>query len=314
MNLRFPRAPRARATALAAALAATTLAGCGEVTNTIAPPAGSANEINVVLAGPPNAFYAGIYEADALGYFRQTDINVNLVVPGAGQDPVTMVHSGQALIGIASEVDVLLHRNVDEPVVGVATILHGPLSGIPIRVPRPGPSGGAAVTTTRTKTKTRSRARTTTTAARPTTTTFAEPDTPLWPAALQQLLSKPGFPSYDGLVVVVRKGTIVGNAGLVRRFVQALARGYSAAGAHPGQAIANLIAAVPSLAPSRPLQLATLKAALPSFFPPTGKVWGWLRQSQWNAFGEWLNSNHLLSNPNAITDATTNELLPGQGV
>lgn len=131
---------------------------------------------------------------------------------------------------------------------------------------------------------------------------------------MQHLLSTPGYPTYNGLVVVVNKGTIVYNAQLVRRFVQALARGYRAARANPAQAIDALITAVPSLAPQRALEAATLRAALPAFFPPGLKVWGFEKESQWNSFGSWLSRHQLLSNPNAITDASTNELLPGQGV
>jgi putative hydroxymethylpyrimidine transport system substrate-binding protein len=328
---------RLRGGAAAAALAAVAVAGCGEVKNTISPPAGTADQVTVVLSGAPDAFDAGIYDAAALGYFRQTDLDVHVVVPSAGQDPVAMVHDGQALVGVASEASVLLHRNEDEPVVGVAALVNAPISSITIPVPKAGPSGGAALTTTTTtvsttsrktrrkRTGTRTRTTTTTTPAStgttttptsttPTTTTAAQPDAALWPAQLQQLLAKPGFPTYDGLVLVVRKRSIVNHAGLVRRFVQAVARGYRAARAHPGQAIDNLIAASPSLQPNRALQLATLKAAIPYFFPAGAKVWGMQSSAQWNAFGEWLSTNHLLNNPNAITDASTNELLQGQGV
>lgn len=316
-----------------AALAAVALAGCGEIKNTITPQPRTANNVTVALAGQPNAFYIGLYEAEALGYFKQSDMNVHLVVPAAGQDPVTMVHDGQALVGISSMPNVLLHRNEDQPVVGVAALVHAPLSVITIPVPKAGSSGGAPVTTTatttttptrttrrtkrkttRTTTSTTTTAPSTTTTTTPTTTTATEPDAALWPAQLQQLLSKPGAPTYDGLVLVVRKGSIVQHAPLLRRFVQAVARGYRAARANPSQAVTNLTNAVPSLAPEQPLELATVNAAMPYFFPAGLKVWGWQRQAQWNSFGTWLTQNHLLSNPNAISDASTNELLQGQGV
>lgn len=343
MRFRRPRASFAR-TLAAPALTAVALAGCGEIKNTINPQRGTANNVTVALAGQPNAFYIGLYEAEAQGYFKQSDMNVHVVVPAAGQDPLTMVHDGQALIGISSEPWVLLHRNEDQPLVGVAALVHAPLSAITIPVPKRGPSGGATLTTgttttgtttttpptkakrrrrpTRrtTSTHTTTTATTTTTAAgtktttAPTTTTVSEPDATLWPEQLQQLLSKPGYPTYDGLVVVVRKGTIVQHAPLVRRFVQAVARGYRAARANPAQAVSNLVTAVPSLAPQEPLELTTLNAAMPYFFPAGLKVWGWQRQAQWNAFGTWLTQHHLLSNPNAISDASTNELLQGQGV
>ncbi|HWE59424.1 MAG TPA: ABC transporter substrate-binding protein [Solirubrobacteraceae bacterium] len=306
-----------------AALAAVLLAGCGEIKNTITPSPGSANQITVALAGQPNAFYAGIYEAQALGLFRQTDLNVHLVIPSAGVDPLTMVHNGQVLIAISSEPNVLLHRNEDQPVVGVAAIVHAPLQTITITAPKGGPSGGAGVGTATKTTATRTRTTrtkrpthttTTSTTTVPTTTTVSDPGAPRWPASLQQLLSKPGYPTYNGLEIVVRKNSIVNEAPLLRRFVQAVARGYRAARANPAQAITNLVTAVPSLAPQQPLETAMLQAALPYIFPSGLKVFGYQRAAQWNAFGSWLTDNHLLSNPNAISDASTNELLPAQGV
>jgi len=238
-----------------------------------------------------------------------------------------MVHDGQVLVAVSSQPSVLLHRNEDQPVVSVAALVQVPLAAIAIPVPRSGPSGGAPVTSTttaatrtattrtkRTKRPTTHTSTSTTTTTTPTTTTVAEPDAAGWPAQLQQLLSQPSAPTYSGLVLVVRKGTIVQHAGLIRRFVQAVARGYRAARRNPSQAITNLTRAVPALAPEQPLQLATLKAAMPYLFPTGKKVWGWQRQVQWNAFGTWLTQNHLLSNPNAISDATTNELLQAQGV
>jgi ABC-type nitrate/sulfonate/bicarbonate transport system substrate-binding protein len=313
MRVQRQRGFRLRATAAAVALAGVVLAGCGEVKNTITPQQGTANQLTVVLAGPPNAFYAGIYNAQALGYFAQADLDVHIVTPGAGQDPVSMVHGGQALVGIASEPSVLLHRNEDEPVVAVGAIVHAPLPTITIPVPKPGSSGGKSVTTTTTNTRTRTKTTTATTTT-PTTTTVSAPDATLWPAALQQLLSQPGAPTYDGLVLVVRKGTIVDHAGLVRRFVQALARGYRAARGDPRQAINKLVAAVPALSSTRAQELDTLKAALPDMFPAGATVWGWQREAEWNTFGTWMTTHHLLNNPNAISDASSNELLQGQGV
>jgi putative hydroxymethylpyrimidine transport system substrate-binding protein len=330
-----PRAPRARRAALAVATA-TLLAGCGEIKNTITPPPGTANSVTVVLAGAPNAFDAGIYEAQGLGFFRQTDLDVHVVIPAAGQDPITMLHDGQALFAISSEPSVLLHRNEAEPVVSVAAIVHAPLPQIPITVPS-GPSGGGGLgtrttgavtgtTTTQVPGTPTSPARTTTTPAGTTitsptstapasvTTTTPDPAAPLWPAKLQQLLGTPGYPAYDGLVIVVRKDSIVNDAPLLRRFVQAVARGYRAARANPTQAINKLLAQVPSLVPQRALETATLQAALPQIFPPGLKVWGYQQSAQWNAFGTWLTQHGLLSDANAIIDASTDELLPGQGV
>jgi putative hydroxymethylpyrimidine transport system substrate-binding protein len=338
MKHRRPRAFRARAasaTAVTAVLAGVALAGCGEVTNTVKPAPGTGNNVTVELAGPPNGFYVGLYEAQALGYFKQSDLNVKLKVPTAGQDPVGMVHGGQALVAVASEPTVLLHRNENEPVVGVAAIVHQPLGAITITEPKPGPSGGSGLnatgttttsstksSTTRAPTKTRTTTTksttasttTSTTATVPTTTTISEQDATTWPAAMQQDLTQPGVPTYNGLVLVVQKGTIVDHAGLLRRFVQAVARGYRAARADPGTAVKNMVRLVPALAPERGLVLKTVSAAMPSFFPKGLPVWGWQRQAQWNLFSTWMATHQFLDNPNASTDASTNELLQGQGV
>ena len=320
---------------VAAVLAGVALAGCGEATNTIHPSAGTANNITVVLAGPPTGYYVGLYEAQARGYFTQTDLNVKLQVPTAGQDPVAMVHGGKALVAVSSEPTVLLHRNEDEPVVSVAALVHGPLGSITIPVPKAGPSGGSGLSgtgtnatsgTTKTGSRAATRTATTTTATtpavtttsastpQPTTTTITEQDATIWPVAMQHAIQQPGTPTYNGLVLVVSKGSIVDDAGLLRRFVQAVARGYRAARANPAAAVRNMITQVPALAPTKGLVLSTVNAAMPYFFPRGGKIWGYQRQSQWNLFGTWMTNHDFLDNPDATTDASTNELLQGEGV
>jgi len=122
-----------------------------------------------------------------------------------------------------------------------------------------------------------------------------------------------GVPTYDELVLVVRKNTIVNRPDYVRRFVQALARGYESARSNPRAAVANLVHASSGLDPK--LQLASVRATLPAFFPTSpAHPWGWQDPAQWNAYGQWMLSNHLISQPNAVLDASTNELLAGQGL
>jgi putative hydroxymethylpyrimidine transport system substrate-binding protein len=122
-----------------------------------------------------------------------------------------------------------------------------------------------------------------------------------------------GVPNYDELVVVVRKDTIVKHPDVVRRFVQALARGYEAVRRNPQEAVNNLVHASSGLDPK--LQLASVKATLPAFFPANpADPWGWQDPKQWTAYGQWMLSHHLISNPNAVLDASTNELLAGQGI
>jgi hypothetical protein len=39
-----------------------------------------------------------------------------------------------------------------------------------------------------------------------------------------------------------------------------------------------------------------------------------MNQTQWNSYGQWMLDQHLITSVNAVTDASTNELLAGQGV
>jgi putative hydroxymethylpyrimidine transport system substrate-binding protein len=82
--------------------------------------------------------------------------------------------------------------------------------------------------------------------------------------------------------------------------------------ANPQAGVSALVAANPSL--SSKLQLASVRATLPSFFPAAAnQPWGWQNQSQWTAYGEWMLDHHLISNPASVPNASTNQLLAGQG-
>jgi putative hydroxymethylpyrimidine transport system substrate-binding protein len=99
----------------------------------------------------------------------------------------------------------------------------------------------------------------------------------------------------------------------VRGLVQAMARGYESARRDPQAAVQNLVKASPSLDPK--LQLASVRATLPAFFPSNrSNPWGWMDPTQWNSYGQWMLNQHLITSVNAVTDASTNELLPGQGI
>ncbi|MGH2913432.1 MAG: ABC transporter substrate-binding protein, partial [Solirubrobacteraceae bacterium] len=121
-----------------------------------------------------------------------------------------------------------------------------------------------------------------------------------------------GVPSYDELVLVVRENEIAQQGNLLRRFVQALGRGYEAVRANPQAGIDALLHANPTL--GQRLQSASVRATLPSFFPTGANLpWGWQDPGQWNAYGKWMLANHLIAHPAAAVDAETNQLLAGQG-
>ena len=78
-------------------------------------------------------------------------------------------------------------------------------------------------------------------------------------------VDKVGVPSYDELVVVVRQSTLAQHPDQIRRFLQALARGYESVRSDPSAAVGNLVRANPGL--DRKLQLASVRATLARVLP-----------------------------------------------
>ena len=329
-------------TALAATLV---VAGCGEKKESVTGLAGSPQQFTLMLDWFPNADHAGIYQALAEGDFSKAGLDVHVQIPSDPAAPLKLLAAGKIDAAISYEPEVLLARNQNLALVSVAAVVQQPLTSIvslgskhirsaaSLKGKKVGDAGipyqHAYLTTI-----------------------LAHAGVPkssvkeinvgdnLVPAMLSgrvdatlgafwnyeaiqlaQLHKRPnvihmeqvGVPTYNELVVVVRKDTIVNHPDVVRRFVQALARGYESVRRDPQAAVATLVRASPGLDPK--LQLASVKATLPAFFPSNpSRPWGWQEPNQWTAYGEWMLKNRLISDPNAVLDASTNELLAGQGL
>jgi putative hydroxymethylpyrimidine transport system substrate-binding protein len=331
-------------TLLALVAAAIGLAGCGELHARLTPAKGTVQPFTLMLDFYPNADHVGLYEALANGYFRQAALDVHVEVPSNPAEPLALLAAGKVDAAISYEPEVMLARNRGVPLVSVAAIVQRPLTSIislgsqHITSPeqlRGKTIGTAGIPYQNAYLKTiLAKAHVPRSSVRTVNVGFN-----LVPAMLSGRVNATlggywnyeaielrldhrhpdvipvndaGVPTYDELVLVVRKGTIVDQTSLIRRFVQALGRGYEAVRANPVAAVRTLVRANPSL--SYRLQLASVRATLPYYFPGGGRPWGWQSASQWNAFGEWMLRNHLISNPLAVIDASTNELLAGQGV
>jgi putative hydroxymethylpyrimidine transport system substrate-binding protein len=121
-----------------------------------------------------------------------------------------------------------------------------------------------------------------------------------------------GVPTYDELVIVARQQDLAKGGERVRRFMRALGQGHAALRSDAEAGVKPLLEANPDL--DRDLQLESVKATLPVFFPAAGKPFGWMEPSEWNAYGDWMYANKLLSRPPAAARALTDEFLPGQGL
>ena len=332
----------AAAVAVALALA---LSGCGEKREAVTGSASSAQQLTLMLDWFPNADHVGIYQALAEGDFTKAGLDMHIEIPSDPADPLRLLAAGKVDAAISYEPEVLLARNQGLPLVSVAAIVQEPLTSIVSigskHITRPAQLRGKRVGDAGIPYQ-HAYLQTILARAGVPASSVKEINVGdnLVPAMLSgrvdatlgafwnyeaiqlaQLHKHPnvihmqdvGVPTYDELVVVVRKNTIVNHPDVVRRFVQALARGYESARRNPEAAVANLVHASPGLDPK--LQLASVRATLPAFFPSNpADPWGWQDPNQWNAYGQWMLSNHLISQPNAVLDASTNELLAGQGL
>jgi putative hydroxymethylpyrimidine transport system substrate-binding protein len=331
---------------IAAVVAATlALAACGEKQEAVTGAAGSTQQFTLMLDWTPNADHVGIYQALADGDFTRAGLDVHVQIPSDPASPLELLAAGKVDAAISYEPEVMLARNQGEPLVSVAAIVQEPLTSIvsigskhitspaDLRGKRVGDAGipyqHAYLTTilARAGVPASSVKEINVGANLVPAMLSGQVDATLgsyWnyeAIELAQLHKHPnvihmnqvGVPTYDELVVVVTKNEIVNHPDVVRRFVQALARGYESVRQNPRGAVANLVKASPGL--SQKLQLASVEATLPYYFPSNPSLpWGWQNPTQWNDYGQWMLQNHLISNPNAVIDASTNELLAGQGI
>jgi putative hydroxymethylpyrimidine transport system substrate-binding protein len=321
------------------------LAGCGEKQEAVSGAAGSSQQFTLMLDWTPNADHAGIYQALAEGDFAKAGLDVHVQIPSDPASPLELLAAGKVDAAISYEPEVLLARNQGQALVSVAAIVQVPLTSIVSlgskHITRPAQLRGKTVGDAGIPYQ-----------HAYLTTILAHAGVPagsvkeinvganLVPAMLSgrvdatlgaywnyeaiQLamlhkhpnvirMEQAGVPTYNELVVVVTKNEIVNHPDVVRRFVQALARGYGSVRRNPQAAVRNLVQASPGLDPK--LQLASVKATLPYYFPSNPSLpWGWQDPTQWNGYGAWMLRNHLISVPNAVIDASTNELLAGQGL
>jgi putative hydroxymethylpyrimidine transport system substrate-binding protein len=328
--------------ACVALLAALGLASCGEKKEAAGPTA--SQPLTLMLDYFPNADHVGIYQALGEGDFRNVGLDVHVQAPSDPSLPLKLLASGKADIAISYEPELMLARDRGEPLVSIAALVQRPLTSIisigskKIHTPadlRGKRVGDAGIPYQRAYLKTiLASAGVPSGSVKETNVGFdlvpamisGRVDATIgayWNYEAIQLteqhkrpnvirMETVGVPNYDELVLVVTRKTLSTKTDRLRRFVQALARGYTAARQDPAAAVSTLVHSTTGLDPK--LQLASVEATLPVFFPADStKPWGWQDQSQWNSYGAWMLSNHLISNPAAVADASTNELLAGQG-
>ncbi len=354
-DIRIPLARRFRAGGLlvAAAAAALALAACGsDTTGTATPgatgtgtatrtPASGLTPVTLMLNWTPNAHHAGIYLAQANGWYEDAGLDLSIVEPAAaGADQV--VGSGAAEFGISQAESLLPGRAAGVPVVSIATILPQndssfmALEASGITRPRDfegktyGGYGGALETELL-------RTLVACDGGDPDAVQMVEVGNIDYLAGMEQ-----GrfdfvwvFEGWDALrarevedreintvqfvdwldcipdwytpIFITSEPMIEDNPDVVRAFVEATARGYEAAIEDASAAADALLAAAPEL--DETLVRAATEYHAPHFVGEG--PWGSQDEEIWREFEAFLRTAGLLETQVDITGAFTNEFIPG---
>jgi putative hydroxymethylpyrimidine transport system substrate-binding protein len=318
------------------------LAGCGEKEDVLEP--GGSKRVELMLDYFPNADHAGIYAAQAAGYFEQAGLDVEIRTPPDPSAPIKQVAAGNVDLAISYEPEVFRAREIGLNVVSIAAVVQKPLTSIislpQAKIRRPRDLKGKTVGTAGIDYQT---------AYLETILAEAGVNTDdvkirnvgfnLTPALLTGRVDatlgafwnyegtdlklrgkKPqiirmeeaGVPTYNELVLVANADALERDGGKLRAFIGALSRGTRDLREDPDEAIKGLLDANPDLDPE--LQREVVDVTLPLFFPPEGKPYGWQDPEQWDAFSAWMRDSGLLDEAPDPAAAHNNRLLPGAGL
>jgi len=299
--------------------------------------------LTVMLDFFPNADHAGLYAAQGRGDFRRAGLDVKLQAPNDPAEPLRLLAAGRVDLAISYEPELLLARDKGLELASVGAIVQRPLTSIislKKDISRPADLQGKRVGTAGIPYQS---AYLKTIAKEAGVSGVKEVNVGfnLVPAMLSKKVDatlggfwnyegvqlerrhrhpkiirvdQAGVPTYDELIVVAREDTLRTRDGAakVRRFMQAVSEGYGAVRASPEAGVEPLLKAAPDL--DRGLQLASINATLPVFFPAGDKPFGWQDLNAWGRYAKWMFDNELLKRPPAVGRAVTNDYLPGQGI
>jgi putative hydroxymethylpyrimidine transport system substrate-binding protein len=324
------------------ALAALLLAACGERTEPTAAPA--QQRLRLMLDYFPNADHAGIYAAKANGAFSRAGLDVQVQTPSDPAAPLKLLAAGRVDLAVSYEPELLLARDKGLKLVAVGALVQKPLTSIMSigkhAIDDPAQLKGKTVGTAGIPYQSAylkailARAGVDPASVKEVNVGFnlvpamktKKVDATLgafWNYEGVQLrlqdahpkvirMENVGVPTYQELVVVARQQDLAKGGERVRRFMRALGQGYAALRSDPEAGVKPLLEANRDL--DHDLQVESVKATLPVFFPAPGKPYGWMESVEWARYGDWMYANKLLSRPPAAARALTDEFLPGQGL
>jgi putative hydroxymethylpyrimidine transport system substrate-binding protein len=302
-------------------------------------------KFNIILDYFPNADHAGIYAAQAAGYYDRAGLDVDIKPPPDPSAPLKLLRTGQADVVISYEPELLLARDKGSDLVSVAALVQKPLTTLMTldgAINSPADLAGKRVGTAGIPYQTAYLQTILRNAGvDPATVDETHVGFNLVPAMLSRKvdatlgafwnyegtdlrrrgrkpkilrMEKLGVPTYNELIIVARRKDLDENfSSKLRRFLRATAEGHKLLRSHPQIGVDALLKVDPGL--ERGLQTDVVSETMPVFFPTDKtKPFGWQDPNAWNAYGDWMYQQKLLKQPPNAEEALTNEFLPGEGL
>ena len=310
-------------------LAALALAACG---------GGERDKVVLALDWFPNADHAGIYAAQAQGFFEDEGLDVELRVPANPEDPPKFVATGRADIAISYEPDVILARAQGLPITAVAAIVPVPLNSIQVLkssgIGSPAELGGKTIGFPGIPANLAYlEAIWKRTGVDPSSVKLVDVGFDLSPAmrgkrvdatigsywnveaVLADLEGFPvdvfrledwGVPLYDELVFIVSEDAAKDESDIIRRFLKAVARGHRYAVENPDAAVDAVAEANPEM--RRDLIDGGVRLLVPLWaqMEPFGRM----DAARWEEFVDFLYDNEIIEERPALDSLLTNDFLP----
>jgi putative hydroxymethylpyrimidine transport system substrate-binding protein len=317
------------------------LAACGERSEPTGAP--GQQRLTVLLDWLPNADHAPIYAAQASGAFRRAGLDVRIQTPSDATSPLKLLAARRVDLAITYEPELLLARDKGQKIVGVGALVQRPLSSLislkgKVKTPRDLdgktvgvtglPSDEAALRAILAHAGVdRGKVKSVEVGFNLVPSLLSKKVDAIlgayWNVEAVELarqhkdpsvirIDEAGVPTYNELVFAAREDYLGEKGEVVRRFMQALARGAEAMRTDPDMAVDALVATNNDL--DRNTELAQVRKTLPVFLPAAGKPFGWMDPVQWNRYGDWMYDSKLVTRPPNAARALTNEFLPGQGL
>jgi putative hydroxymethylpyrimidine transport system substrate-binding protein len=301
----------------------------------------SPDELTVMLDYFVNPDHVGIFTALERGYFEEAGLDVKVEVPSDPADPVKLVAAGRADIGVTYTPEVLISREQDLDVVAIAAIVDEPLTSM-MWIAESGVGsvadleGGTVITAGIPYQTNFMRAIAEEAGIDPESLSIPDQGFDLVSGLVAgsadaslgafpniegvvlerrglgptiQVVDELGIPTYDELVLVANGATLAENGEPYRLFIQALERGTREAIADPEAATETIIEAGYEVEPD--LVRAQIDATLPLLRRSDGERYGEMDIEEWEDFGGFMYDEGMLKARPVVSEALTNEYIPG---